>query len=160
MSRSRARQLQLLNSKALGPLLISDGPTMATGPYRSALLRTPAHRSLPKPTPQVVSHATLIHRPVQDIRARSTAANPICIKCGSTSHMIQQCRNAQLCFVCNKFGHKGKFCKAYLPPAQNKLENRPPNPSNSDLQHPAIDPLIHPPSLPLPFYTVLELLNQ
>ena len=108
--------------------------SMATGPYRSALLSTPAQRPTIQPTQPFVSRATLIHRRVQEIRARSTATNPVCLKCGSTGHVIQQCRNAQLCFICNKLGHKGKFCKTFRPPVPKRRENPRQNPRNSDLQ--------------------------
>lgn len=131
MSHSRARQLQKLYSKASRTVLSSDGPSMASGPYCTALLSAPIRSHETKPITPVESRATLIHQRVQDIRTRSIPNNPICLKCGSTGHVIQQCHNAQLCFVCNNFGHKGKFCTVYRHPVTKRRENPPPNPRYS-----------------------------
>ncbi|KAF3324671.1 Cellular nucleic acid-binding protein [Carex littledalei] len=52
----------------------------------------------------------LIRRKVVEIRSKSTADNPWCLRCGSKGHTARACRNAQLCFVCNRFGHRASSC--------------------------------------------------
>lgn len=64
----------------------------------------------PRPVRRNESRAAVITRRFNSMRHRSTAKDPICYKCGSRGHFALGCRNAQLCLLCNKHGHKSHEC--------------------------------------------------
>ncbi|KAF3320057.1 hypothetical protein FCM35_KLT22339 [Carex littledalei] len=93
-------ELPLMASK-LGPKLYSD--VVKQPPVR---VWQPVSAKLP-----VESRKRLIQRKLEEIRSKSTTLNPICLRCGDTDHHAASCRNAQLCFVCNRFGHRALICR-------------------------------------------------
>lgn len=93
------------------------GPSMAISNTRlyTEVVKQPARHQVwrSKATSYPVESKTrLVRRKLEELLAKSTSSNPMCLRCGSAGHRASDCRNAQLCFVCNKFGHKSIICRA------------------------------------------------
>ncbi|KAF3325449.1 Cellular nucleic acid-binding protein [Carex littledalei] len=83
-----------------GPKLYADIVRIAPRVWQAT------NKSIP-----IESRGRLIQRKLEEIRSKSTALRPICVRCGDTGHRAAECRNAQLCFVCNRLGHKAAVCR-------------------------------------------------
>lgn len=74
---------------------------------------------------------------MSELRSRSAVDDPWCLKCGSRGHVIAKCRNAQLCFVCNGFGHKARLCTSNIvatsPSPKQRLILSTPKPRNHQI---------------------------
>ncbi|KAF3342090.1 Zinc knuckle [Carex littledalei] len=116
-------------------------------PYRDALLRNSTIIPPAPPKPLVTSFwqrkgssssidkASYVRSKLASLRAASSPSSPICLRCGDRGHLASQCRNAVLCFLCNRFGHRARWCKATteLPPPLD-IDPRPASlPINSSL---------------------------
>lgn len=125
VSLSRLRQLRLVNTRfASNPLLFSNVQdctpvTRSNGASRLPEIVSNRRRN---DVPQIRSQQTetraqIIKRKVAELKSRSTLKKSWCLKCGCPGHFIRDCRNAQLCFLCNGFGHKAYHCKAESNPS-------------------------------------------
>lgn len=149
---------------------INPGPSMATYTQNSyaAVVKQPARPQVWRskdPFYPVESRSRIVCCKLDELHAKSTISNPICLRCGSAGHRAADCRNAQLCFICNKFGHKAIICRSstsiYPSTPHKRAERKVPQtletnssspvlaPSALPVDNPA-SPLIDPPPLPAP----------
>ncbi|KAF3334184.1 hypothetical protein FCM35_KLT20788 [Carex littledalei] len=145
-------------AKLIPPLMAPPGgPTLFADIVRIVpRVWQATNKSLP-----IESRGRLIKRKLEEIRSKSTALRPICVRCGDTGHRAAECRNAQLCFVCNRLGHKAAVCRtptATVPftppkadaPGASRADSLPednPSSSPSNLHSDAPDPID--PALPM-----------
>lgn len=117
-SRLRQKQMEALQtcSAHQAPRRFRSPAMLDSGLYRKALLKPKATMWRAKHSDLHLqeSRSTLIKRKLEELWSKSTLEDPWCLKCGSWGYMIRHCRNAQQCFVNNKFGNKGKFCSAIM----------------------------------------------
>ncbi|KAF3330712.1 hypothetical protein FCM35_KLT04066 [Carex littledalei] len=62
-------------------------------------------------TVRVASKSTIVRNRIAEIRAASTSQHPICMKVGDKGHLAKTCRNKQVCFACNRLGHRASDCR-------------------------------------------------
>lgn len=93
------------------PLMATDlGPQLFSTVVKNQT-QPPFRIWKPRSTFPVESRGQLIRRKLAEIQSKSTAKRPMCIRCGGAGHLARDCRNAQLCFICNKFGHRSMICR-------------------------------------------------
>lgn len=93
-----------------GPRILSYRDKVVQFPEQSITAhQQKRHRRLPRDQQ--------IRQKIEEIRTRSTPLHPICMRCGEKGHKAHDCRNARLCFICNKTGHKGAYCATVPSPS-------------------------------------------
>lgn len=110
MSLRKARQLNKARAHfsslmALGPLATNDSHS-----FKSKLLSVPLWQPKQLELRSNETRSLLIRTKIDDIKRRSTPSHPVCLKCGDRGHLARFCRNALICFLCNKTGHKSSTC--------------------------------------------------
>lgn len=102
-------------------------------PYKTALARRVIIASAPIPSHEtsywkksgamsigdVHTHsATHIRQKLEALRASSSPNHPVYFRCGDEGHFAPDFHNATLCFLCNRLGHKARWCRSVidLPP--------------------------------------------
>lgn len=113
MALQKARQLALVRAQFQS--LMESGPTEnglgnLNRSYKASLLESPPIQPRAIDPRIVDRRSTLVHHRIADIRRRSTSSHPVCLKCGDGGHFARDCRNALICFLCNKTGHKSNSC--------------------------------------------------
>jgi hypothetical protein len=70
---------------------------------------------------------------VEDIHTTTSRSHPRCLKCGDAGHVVRDCRNGTMYFICEKLRHKSCRCRslamAHSPPiaiVTNTISKSPP----------------------------------
>lgn len=125
MALQKARQLDLARARfgslmAPGPQIKRPQPSHLS--YLHSLMQ-PAWSSNPVKSRVRETRSSLIQTRVASIRQRSTPTHPVFFKCGDRRHKAMQCRNALICFICNRTGHKSDACHSVTSiPINTELE--------------------------------------
>lgn len=116
-----------------------QGPAMADGPghlasFKASLLKPivtehdkPKSRQTvlsnwhPRDTPHpLITRGSIVCTRLETLRASSSPSTPVCFKCADKGHIVVDCWNFVLCFICNQLGHRARHYHA--------VTNNPPSP--------------------------------